>query len=37
MFFMFELWFHKVQDNLKLLQNGFHKWNIVFSDQICIE
>ena len=37
MFFKFVSRFHKVRGDLKLVQNGFHVWNIVFSDQICIE
>ena len=36
-FFTFISRFHKVCGDLKLLQNGFHERNIVFSDQICIE
>ena len=37
MFFMFALQFQKVCGDLKCVQSGFHVWNIVFSDQICIE
>ena len=33
--FMFVLQFYKVCRDLKRLENVFHKWNIVFSDQNC--
>ena len=37
MFFTFVLQFHKVRSDLQHLENGFQVWNIVFSDQICME
>ena len=37
MFFPFLLRFDKVRGDLKRFKNSFHVWNIVFSDQICIE
>ena len=37
MFFTFVLLFHKARGDLKCVYNGSHLWNIVFSDQICIE
>ena len=35
-FFTFIWQFHKVGGDLKRLYNGFQKWNIVFSVQVCI-
>ena len=37
LFFTFASRFHKVRGDLKSVKNGFHVWNIVFSDQICTE
>ena len=37
MFFTFVSQFHKDRGDLKRVKNGFNVWNIVFSDQICIE
>ena len=35
-FFTFKWQFQKVGGDLKRLYNGFQKWNVVFSVQVCI-
>ena len=35
--FTFISQFQKGRGDLKHYWNGFHEWNIIFSDQICIQ